>query len=175
MKILDANTKVFTANGTKYIFTETLTVHRFWQFERYKKQLEISINLVDIYNLILKCYDTIPKVMRDPKEGADLMFELRNTLSGLNDLNKRIPVAFYMSTLFWNREGEILSEWDEASAQEKISDWNIEEIDHAFFLKTCLPFIEDFLIDYKNTIRNYLKIEEEEENLITLLNLEKSQ
>lgn len=174
MKILDANTKVFTANGNKYIWTETLTVHRFWQFERYKKQMEISANLLDVYNLILKCYDTIPKIMRDPKEGTDLMFELRNTLSGLNELNRRIPIAFYMATLFWNREGEVLSEWDEQLAEEKIEDWNLEEIDSAFFLKTCLPFILDFLIDYKKTIQDYLKIEEEEENLITLLNLENS-
>jgi hypothetical protein len=175
MKKLDENTKVFTANGNKYIFTETLTVYRFWQFERYKRQLEMSMNLVDIYNVILDCYENIPKLMRDPKDGMDLHYRLRNVLSGLNDLNKRIPVAFYMSTLFWNREGEVLSEWDEAMAEEKISDWNIEEIDATFFLRTCLPHIKNFLIDYKNTIANYLEVEQEEEELlITLLNLENS-
>lgn len=169
MKKLDANTRSFVANGVKYIFCEELTVYRFWQFERYKKQLEMGANLVDIYNLLAKCYDKIPLIMRDPKEGVEISYEIRNVLSGLNDLNKRIPVAFYMSTLFWNKEGEILSEWDEAMAEEKISDWNIEEIDSAFFLETCLPYIKDFLVNYRNTIQNYLKIEEEEDNLITSL------
>jgi hypothetical protein len=170
-KTLDANTKEFTANGVKYVLVESLGIHRFWQFERYKVMLAQAINVVSIYNLLCEYYEEIPKIIRDPSHGMKLHHKLETHLQGLNDLNSRVPIGFYMATLFWNKEGEKGNEWTETLAEEKIKDWDEEDIDGNFFLLTCLPHIKDFLIIYKESIQKYLEVEELETNLITSLNL----
>lgn len=170
-KILDASTKEFTANNNEYVLNERLGIHRFWQFERYKVMLAQGINVVSLYDLLCEYYEEIPKIIRDPNHGMKLHHKLETHLQGLNDLNSRVPIGLYMATLFWNRKGEKGMDWTEELAEEKIKDWDIEDIEATFFLFTCLPHIKDFLIAYKESIQKYLEVEDLETSLITSLNL----
>lgn len=166
IKILPEDTKEFLANGIKYILRESLTIKRFWQFERYRVMLGMKMDIVELYSMIVSIYEKIPEIIRDAKVGTNLYADIRDSLIGLNDLNERVPVAFYMATLFWSADGENISNWTIEEANKKIDDWNEEGIDSSFFLQTSLPYLKDFLLAYSQSMKAFLEVESLEEGFL---------
>lgn len=151
---LDPNTAEFTANGTTYFVSkeiERLTIARYERYEQFNIELGFSLSFDSLFAAIKKA---ATDVFTGDHETAYI--ELKNIERGIATISsKRNSIALYMCTLFINKAGEDLSDWSPEQADEKITDWERENIGVGFFLGVALSMVEGYKTAFNSILADY--------------------
>lgn len=143
----------FYANGVKYTL-QKLSIERYNNLQLFKKWLLVIKDSDSLLEFIKDIYNDIPLIMRDPTKGNSTIIKIYQVLEGMKEHQERGDIAFWICTLFFNREDEFSGEWSVELGQSKINDWKVENIDPAFFLAATYPLIETSIQSYENFFQN---------------------
>lgn len=162
---LDPNTSEFTANGTTYFVAkdiERLTIARYERYEQFNIELGFSLSFDSLFAAIRKA---ATDVFTSHYETAYI--ELKNIERGISTISEnRNSIALYMCTLFINRAGEDLSDWSPDLADEKIQDWQRENIAVGFFLGVALSMVEGYKTAFNSILADYSALSQLSQSLI---------
>ena len=133
--------KDFEANGTKYVICapdKVFNIGRQTAYYNINTAFALNQTPTEIKQRFQRNLNNIMRLMK-AKDGdwSKLMEKfLRDALNNLDsfkgELTSRYPMAFYLCTLFFIKEGEDLKTWDFKLADDKINDWveaNINALD----------------------------------------------
>ena len=137
----------FIANGNTYYICPPEKVFNFAKWNAYQ-QLEQALGLnktpQEIYDSFKRLYDNQIRLMSDTKDNW-LTLQSKNMLDCLNCLDsmkpsdyQRLPMAYYLCTLFIVRKGADLSYWNVDLAQDYINDWTEENLSPYDFFHIAL-------------------------------------
>lgn len=163
--VLDPNTAEFSANGTTYYVCkelERLTIARYERYEQFNIELGFSLSFDSLFAAIKKA---ATDVFTGQHETAYI--ELKNIERGVAAISQnRNSIALYMCTLFINRAGEDLSDWSPDLADEKIEDWQRENIGVGFFLGVALSMVEGYKTAFNSILQDYSALSQLSKTLI---------
>lgn len=119
----------FEANSRKYIIHPDLSVARYEQYERQQMVIATGTDHQAAFNALSDAFEEINK-----GRFAWAAVRIHDQMQALSRFieNREHPVLL-LCTLFMNREGEDVGQWDEALAAEKIADWRAEGLEMAPF------------------------------------------
>lgn len=160
LKHFDGN-KVVGRSGKEYTITESLSVRRWMEFEKYQLELYYGRNATDVFQSQKKVHELL-----NAGKVADATIENWNNMNGIAKIaDKKNHAAMYICTLFINESGENMGEFSESAADVKIEDWSEYDIKDFFLLaRTLVPnFMEDYA-ETTHTITQPEKAKEKKEN-----------
>lgn len=150
-KLKELPSETFKANGHEYYISQSLSVRRFREFEKFRFQYGLGIGLVDARKEVIKIFKSL-------NEGkvADASVTSHNMANMIERLDQdKDPVVMKLCALFINRKGEDVTAYDVQVMEEKINDWAEEgyRIEDFFTLASTLSknFSNDLDEDSENT------------------------
>lgn len=163
LKKLDIEQGWFEANGVKYIVENSLSTGRFKDYEKLQHHIGFGVDFQSAFNTMKDVYEMLNK-----QKFADCAVKIHNYINGISQkLDDRVNPAFYMCTLFMNREGEDLTKWDEELAKRKIEDWHKEGYDVQDFFSFAVQQVTGLSLAYAEVSLSSLQAEAEAMNITT--------
>lgn len=123
---------VFEANGNKYyILTgqDAFPVSRFVHYAQLSAQFMAGATMANAYAQLAKMRQMLDDAaMQRGTTFTDIALHVGAQMKELEGLSEaRYHTGFYIASLFIVREGEDISKWSFAEAEEKIGDWAAEK------------------------------------------------
>lgn len=131
----------FVANGNKYVIMnpdQVFNIGRQTAYHNIQTAFALNQTPTEIKQRFQRNLNNIMRLMEAKGGDWSKLMEtfLRDALNNLDsfkgELTSRYPMAFYLCTLFFIKEGEDLKTWDFKLADDKINDWveaNINALD----------------------------------------------
>jgi hypothetical protein len=151
--IEDGNLKTeFVANGNKYAILppdKVFNIGRQVAYHNIQTAFALNQTPTQIKQRFNKNLQTVIKLME--AKGADwtklmetfLRDSLNNIDSFKGEFTSKYPMAYYLCTLFFIKEGEDLKEWSFELADAKIDDWIKENINALDFFSIARVFSDE--------------------------------
>lgn len=134
----------FTANGTKYVFRETLAISRFERFEELQPRVGFGVSFEEIFGNQRRAFD-----MLNEGKAADAAVVLYNSMNGIKEhLEGRENAVLELCALFICREGENIATYDPVLTKAKIADWRAEGIAMNSFFDIAFDLVQGFTPAY---------------------------
>lgn len=143
-RIVDPETGIwasqFTANGNKYYIRSVEDGLGFKRYTQLKKMLSVvgfNATYSEQLGVLARMTEAANSLVTKAPRLNELFHEIANMQKAIELSEREWDFSMYAATLFIVRNGEDLSTWDEALANEKISDWHAEglyEMDFFFLV-----------------------------------------
>lgn len=158
LKELPPDVQAFTANGTRYRVSRSVSMDRWEAYELLSVEIGMARSFTQFMDGLREAYDMCNQVAAGKPVFADLAVLLRDMLIGSTLVGeKQQPAVLKMAALFINYEGEDVRFIDDGIIQKKIDDWREEGIDMQFFFGFALRSIPGFFEAYKVASRDTSK------------------
>lgn len=128
LRIVDLSKKYFECGGRKFYKTESLSFDRYRELQKIIMEFGFNATFVEMFKNIRIAWDYLNNL----KLGEAAVI-LHNMMVGVKSLEEKYPTALRMCALFFNEEGEDLTEYNEAKMTEKIDCWGRELEVNPFF------------------------------------------
>lgn len=157
LKSIDNNSRSFEANGNKYVIESSLSIERYIQFQKIEVEFAYGVGFLGVYNALKKAIEHLNKLQL-----ADAIVLLANTLTSINNNDKKKVPALDMCGLFINRENEDRRYISDEILAEKQKDWEAEGIPADFFLSIAQNLVRNYKEVLKQGVLSSLKKEDSE-------------
>jgi hypothetical protein len=141
--------RTFKANGKAYHIRsaeEGIGINRLSLLYKMSATAGYGVSIRDQQKNWKKVGDLIQNWMRGKNNMEDVFALVKAQYEGIaTEANREYPMTMYLCSLFIVREGEDLTTWSEAEADEKIEDWNAEGYNERDFFRCALEQLADFL------------------------------
>lgn len=150
--------RTFKANGNTYVIhdisQDSLTIKRFMTWQKFTTSLGFGVSFKEHFDNLTKAERMVDRLITEKQGLTELLMHLRAMKESItDDKPDRAKIAFYVCTLFINKEGEDLSDWTTTEADKKIEDWNAEGYDYNDFLSFALMHCPGYRDLYLKTIQ----------------------
>lgn len=150
---------VFNANGHKYyILTgkDAFPVSRFVNYAQLSAQFMAGATMTNAYAQLQKTGQMLDDVaMQRGTTFSDIAVHIRAQMKELEGLSEaRYHTGFYIASLFIIREGEDITKWTFAEADEKIADWAAEKYSGDDFFGLAAHYLAAF----SGILTNFLRV-----------------
>lgn len=141
--------RTFKANGTTYTILnpdDGIGIYRWSLLSKMSSVFGYGADVTTQLGNLQKVRVIINDVMKGKGDLLEVGVHLKAMEDGIKRSNNlRYHYAFYTATLFVVKEGEDLTEYNDAAATEKIDDWNAENLDSIDFFLLVLSEAPRFL------------------------------
>lgn len=142
--------KEFTANGSEYVITDSVSVDRWMMLEEFELEFGLGKSLRQIQSGLRESWDAA-----NEQRFGDTCVTLYNMMKGIADIDeKRFPTVIKICSLFINKKGEDIRYYSQSMMEEKAKDWREEGIDMQSFFSLAVSFIPDFTPIYEGSTKD---------------------
>ena len=149
---------VFEANGRKYYIltgADAFPVSRFVQYAQLSAQFMAGAEMTNAYAQLVRFDKMLDDVAMQRARFSDLALLVKSQMKELQGISEaRYHTGFYLASLFIVREGEDISKWTFAEAEEKIADWSAEKYTGDDFFGLAAHY----LAAYTEKLNNFLSV-----------------
>jgi hypothetical protein len=144
-KMLPQDVKEFTANGTQYRVSSSMSFERYEAYQVLQVELGLARTFEQFHAELKEAYGLCNQVATGKPVFGDLAVLLRDLVIGAASIGEhQTPTVLKLCALFINKKGEDVRTIDEEIIEDKIADWREEGIDIRFFFGFALRSIPGY-------------------------------
>jgi hypothetical protein len=147
----DLNAKSFTANGTEYFISSSLSIERLAIREKMELKFGFGSSFTQVFDALKDAYGLL-----NDRKFADAAVKLYNTMQGVANADENEISAVELCTLFINAAGEDITVYDAAVMEKKKEDWKKGGIDAKFFFQLAALTTSGFISAFKAVTQSSL-------------------
>jgi hypothetical protein len=148
LRTVDLSEGKFECGGKTYHVCTQLSFARYPKLQELLLEFTFSATPIDIFN----CFRVGLEGINQKKDG-DAAIAMNNGMKGIEKMNKHSIPALKICALFWNVQGEDLTDASDAMIDSKISEWG-KELDINPFFHQALALSPDSRAVYLHYIQN---------------------
>ncbi len=149
LKTPEAKALHFTANGKTYVIENRLSIARKIICDQLVLELEYGGNMGETFKDWRNVYD-----LCNGQKFADIAVLAHNRMEGVKKWEERHDQVLLLCALFINRDDEDRRFITQEEMQLKISDWEQEGIEYAFFLQLAKMLLSERTKSWSDTSPN---------------------